>query len=202
MDQEIYNLHHVVVPDNYLPNPEAHLNNARDRYHFEYLSKLISDLQPQYVLDVGAWDSWLGILLAKRYPSTTIITCEVVTGLAYAAQRYITMHGLTNITAVPSAWETLELHKTFDIVSCFEVLEHVRYAEVPAYVTKMEACSKHVVISLPEQSHHDNKQHQWTPDMGTIYELLRPRNFGIDKQSYPGTNIPSNFFVHWKVTHD
>lgn len=199
MDQEIFNLHDVLVPNDYMPHPEVHVTNMRDGAHYQMMKRWVNDLKPSICLDVGAWDSWLYILLAQEFPETQFITVELIQGLVEAANRYIDINGLGNIKAVCGPWEAVTLHHTFDFVTAFEVVEHVRKEDAREFILKMCACSKHIFVSLPDQKCELNQQHQWTPTEESIGEVMPFEHYSLERQEYPGSTIPANFFIHCKV---
>lgn len=188
-----YDLHHIVVPENYLPIPQTHLNNIRDNEHYKFIKKLLLKRNYKTIFDIGSWDGWLPLLLA--IDGFDVETCEWVLGLKKAGEKFATKNNLSNYKAYHSNWLDFEVSNNFDVISAFEVLEHIPFEEVHLFIEKMEKNCKTVAISLPDQNHLYNKQHQWTPCQTLIENMFKnKKNIEIDYVSYRCT-IPPNWFI-------
>jgi len=188
-----YDLHHIVVPENYLPSPQIHLNNIRDNEHYKFINKLLIKRNYKTIFDIGSWDGWLPLLLA--IDGFDVETCEWVLGLKKAGEKFAIKNNLLNYKAHHSNWLDFEISNYFDVISAFEVLEHVPFEEVSFFIKKMEKNCKTIVISLPDQNHLYNKQHQWTPCQTLIEDIFKnKKNIEIDYISYRCT-IPPNWFI-------
>ena len=193
-------LHRMNLPPGYMPNPKAHLNNERDRKHFEYASsKIERDFSTTSFLDVGCFDGWLGFLLCDKNASRYNIKfhgVELIPELASAARAYAQAHNITS-TIYTGAFHDVNLYQYYDHVICFESLEHVPILTASQYIVKMvKHARKSVLISLPDQDFRDNPQHQWTPSLEVIQELCgHYPGFEIKRHEYQDKSIPANFFV-------
>lgn len=189
--------HEIALPAGYVPNPKAHLANPRDAYHFQWARNELRDLPGCSILDVGCWDGWLDFLLIGA--GHFVHGVELMSDLADAARAYANQHRIPSYHAYTGFWDGIELTRTYDVVACFETLEHVDLDLVPAWVAKMEAtATKRILISLPDQDHRENAQHSWTPSLALCHDLFAgKRNLRIDYKDYPGTEIPANFFIRW-----
>lgn len=76
-------IHTLFVPPNYVVYPERHLGDERDRFHYEWTLSRLRDGDD--VLDVGVWDGWLDMLLARK--GYAVEGVELVAQLATAAER-------------------------------------------------------------------------------------------------------------------
>lgn len=192
----IYDLHHVNVPDNYMPNPIAHLENQRDNEHAAFTLQLMFDRDYTTIFDIGSYDGWLPLLLTQE-KNFQVDTCEWVDGLKEAGERFAQKHSIKNYKAQQGAWlDNIELRPQYDLVTAYEVLEHVEFNLVPVFIQKMEEHAKTVAISLPDQKHEDNKQHQWTPTKELIEDMFKDKkNLAITYKKYIDPRIPANWFI-------
>jgi 2-polyprenyl-3-methyl-5-hydroxy-6-metoxy-1,4-benzoquinol methylase len=200
MNSTIYQKHNVEVPQNYLPIPESHFNCDRDLYHYNYTAKyLVAHPEIKTLLDVGAWDSWLGLIIAT-YAETYgmhVTTMELIPGLAMSAYKYAEKNNIKNFLSLIGSFEDYPIPKEqrWDLITCYEVLEHVQSYEVPAFLKKIEAHADHVILSLPNQNHLDNPQHQWTPTDKNIESMFgEKKNINISYVEYQ-SKTPGNWFI-------
>jgi len=198
--------HAVSLPPGYAPNPEAHLGNVRDRVHFDRAFRWLTSIGARTVLDVGSYDGWLDFLLTAKGFSMTGV--ELIQDLADAALRYAERNFLPYEVQVG---DFLELNvgrefadeddphdgRRWDAVICFETLEHMPLEDAKECARRFaEVATKGVIISLPEQRHEDNAQHLWTPTSWLIHEIWGGLpGYDMERVPYPGTTIPSNWFV-------
>ena len=198
------------VPGVWMPNPEAHLNSVRDRTHFEWAKNKIAslhDLMPDTlkILDVGCYDGWLDFLLLDYFEATEIDGLELIPNLCASARAYVEANGIKNYRTIEgtlwAAGNPAHVRHDYDAILCFEMLEHIYLEEVPQFLILMEAINKptgRILLSLPDQRHEDNPQHLWTPTKSVIDELLKNKKGAtVEYKSYPGTDIPGNFFIEY-----
>lgn len=197
-------LHQVKLPEGYVPVPGAHLTNSRDCEH--YLNTLEIMFQNNYnsILDVGCYDGWHPLLLARDEFEVTGI--EYIADLCNAGKRYAEYHKLSNVrfiegTIIDAETILLPNLEKYDLVTCYEVLEHIPLEQVEEHIEKMEDLGKTISISLPNQKHEDNPQHQWTPTIELIKELFYGRsNLTITYKDYPlNKQIPANWFITYNT---
>lgn len=187
-------LHKMAVPEWYLPDPYRHLNNSRDKIHFEWALKNLSGCTT--VLDVGCFDGWLDFLLMDR--GFKLEGIELVPELARAANNYAKSKAL-DYQCHEGLLTEIDLQKKYDCCMCFEVLEHMSLEEASGYISKMEALAKkQILISLPDQKKEDNPQHQWTPTLKQVIELFEgKKGFGC---SYIRNDGPvPNFLISYNI---
>jgi len=186
--------HAVDVPANYMPSPQSHLKNARDAAHYLWAIQTA----PRRALDVGAWDGWLAALLWRK---GIVCDCvELVEGLANANMRYAMAH--EQVRHVYHGWfDEVPIPGRYDAVFMFEVLEHIPLDAVPEYIAKAESLlfkNGRVMVSLPDQPHEENRQHQWTPSEVLIRSMWGHNHyFHVEYKDYPGTSIPGNWMASW-----
>lgn len=201
MNNDIYNLHHVVLDPNYIPNPIAHLENPRDNEHFIFTLKLIQENNCKTILDIGSYDGWLPLLLARQIPTKFFSTCEWVESLLAAGQKYAKLYDIKNYAAYHGDWLNIPIDFTgkWDLITCYEVLEHVPLDKIELFIKKMELYAKTIAISLPDQKHEDNKQHQWTPKEHLDVLFKNKKNLKIVYKKYVRFDLPCNWFITYDV---
>lgn len=184
------------VQETWMPNPAAHLQNPRDAYHFDWTVSQLKGRSGDSILDVGSYDGWLDFLLIKQ--GFKVQGVEAIPNLCKSAEAYAAQH-CPSYRVHQGFFDEVEIGDRFDVVLCYETLEHIPLDMVPAYVSKMEAIAKKtVLISLPDQKHEDNPQHLWTPRYGLLLALWgRKKGFEMTYKPYPG--LPANFLIRWDV---
>lgn len=192
LKQDLLALHGINIPDYYIPNPETHLYNVRDKAHYEWALKKLREFNCSLALDIGCFDGWLDFLLIKD--GLKMESVELVPDLAAAAVRYARALNLDYICHCNLLPE-VKFNKKFDCCLCFETLEHMDLSDALECVRLMEdLATKLILISLPDQRHEDNPQHRWTPTEPLIRSLFGSKpGFNLEVKHYPGMSIPSNF---------
>jgi hypothetical protein len=207
MDKKtLYSLHDIPVPPGYMSNPKAHLSNTRDKAHVDQV--LTAVLYHCYTswLDIGSWDGWLPFCVLDDYSDLTdVCMVEPIRSLSDASKRYISHHNLYNAQAITGWWldDETDPMRSFDLVTCFECLEHVPLGEVPLFLEKMELfAKKEILISLPDQPCEQNPQHQWTPTEPLIQDLFADKwgnSLQIEYRGFDEENVPCNWFIRYRV---
>lgn len=192
--QERLAAHSVRLPEGYVPVPQSHLGNARDRTHFQMAAAYLKAIEAKTVLDVGCYDGWLDFLLIGEGYSVEGV--ELIPDLARAARRYADRNFIS-YTVHEGYFADMDLDGAYDAVLCFETLEHMPLEEAKACAEKMSRLAKRgVIISLPNQKHEDNRQHLWTPSKDVIEDIWgRKPGYSLSFVPYPETNIPGNYFI-------
>ena len=93
-----------------------------------YFSQALKHLPPNpaRVLDAGSGIGAYALLLARRYPSATVIGCDVDEGKTSFCAGLVDEHGLKNVQFVSADVTDLDsLGEPFDVIVCVDVLEHV-----------------------------------------------------------------------------
>jgi ubiquinone/menaquinone biosynthesis C-methylase UbiE len=139
-----------------LPNQQKETSTTQNYHYFDktydvkgrfsaywhQINEVIS-LEPAKVLEVGIGTGLVADYLKVR--GIDITTIDVVHGL----KPNIT----ASVLAIPFSAET------FDIITCYEVLEHLPYSDFPKALKELaRVARKHVILSLP--------------DVTTVYRLL------------------------------
>lgn len=189
--------HQVRLTPEYMPNPRAHLQSERDRFHFSWTLRQLALLPGASILDVGCWDGWLGFLLMEE--GFRVHGVELIPDLALAARRYAAAIKAKGYHVYQGFFDKLSINGSYDVVTCYEVLEHLPIELAAEYIEKMDAlANRHCFVSLPDQRHEDNDQHQWTPSGDLIDELFwHKKNYALEYRDYPGTGIPGNWMIRW-----
>jgi 2-polyprenyl-3-methyl-5-hydroxy-6-metoxy-1,4-benzoquinol methylase len=192
------------VQGTWVPNPDAHLKNSRDRYHFYWICRQLGlDLDGRYnsgttVIDIGCYDGWLDFLLIEA--GFLVEGVELNPNLCESARNYAAQKKI-NYRVNQGFFEDVAIDRRFEVAMCLETLEHIPLDMVPVYVAKMEAIATGtILISLPDQRHEENAQHLWTPSMDLILSMWGlKKNFEVTYKPYPGTDIPANFLIRWDL---
>ena len=183
-------------------NPEAHLLNERDNYHFEWTTNVLNLLKCKKVLDVGCYDGWLDFLLIKQ--GFNVEGIELSPDLVTAAMNYAKANKINYKVAL--GLFNRVVHKRFkyvginyDAVLFYEVLEHMPIYLAQEAIETALRYSKYVLISLPEQDHSLNRQHYWTPSEDLILKIVKPYpNVVFTKHKY-SIDVPANFLLYFGI---
>lgn len=190
-----------VMPGEWEVNPRAHLNNPRDKAHYEKAEYAFRKFGIKSFLDVGAFDGWLDFLLLLSDRNYNGEGVEIESSLCRMALNYSFSNGL-GYRIHNGFFDDIQFGKKYDCIFSFETLEHVSLDLFDSYIEKMESLSeKLILISLPDQKHEENNQHLWTPTQEFIENKFRnKKNFEIEYKDYPGTGIPGNWFFSYTVS--
>jgi len=191
-------VHSVELPPGYIPSPERHLLNVRDSTHVNRAVKWLESIKAKTVLDVGCYDGWLDFLLdSKGYKVSGI---ELIPELAAAARRYAERNFINYSVQVGYVLD-LEVTNKYDAVLCFETLEHMPLEDAQECSRRFSKwATKGVMVSLPDQDHHLNSQHLFTPTEELIKGMWGSfPEYALEYVPYPGTPIPSNWFISHRV---
>jgi len=186
--------HSVDLPPGYVPDPQRHLGNIRDSTHFTKAAKWLESIGAKTVLDVGSYDGWLDFLLIAK--GFSVVGVELIEGLADAAVRYGNRNFLEYEVQM-GYFLDIELGRTFDAVICFETLEHMPLDDARESAKRFASLArKGVMVSLPDQDHHQNPQHLFTPTEALIKDIWGGMpGYTLEYVPYPGTTIPANWFI-------
>lgn len=142
-----------------------------DEYNLKRLNTSI-ELIPKgtaTLADIGCGDGIFGMLLQKQRPEIDSLSVD---RSETALKRVKTKKKVGDISALPFE------DKTFDCVTCFEVLEHIPY---PVYDTVLGELSriakKNVIISVPFQEKTENNITKCPACHATFNTVLHVRNF-------------------------
>lgn len=193
--QERMNIHATSMGSNYQVYPQRHIHNSRDWMHVTYSRCRMYEAGCKSLLDIGSYDGWHAFLLHEY--GFQVDGVELIPCLAEASRRYAAQNSIP-WTCYEGFFDDVQITCSWDAVSAYEVLEHIPIEEVPLYVKKMESvCKKLIMISLPDQDHHVNPQHCWSPTEENIKELFKDKNPAITYEKYTG--IPANWFISYRV---
>jgi ubiquinone/menaquinone biosynthesis C-methylase UbiE len=116
-----------------------------DRFHRSILAK-IADLAPQTFLDAGCGEGFVAELLLKQMPGLELTGFDFNPDAVEIAKTK--NPGATFITA--SIFDLPFDDNSFDVVGCFEVLEHLVNPE-QALKELTRVASKAVIVSVPHE---------------------------------------------------
>lgn len=110
-------------------------------------------LKPKNVLEIGIGNGLVSNYLEKR--NMEIVTLDVDGELG--------SHVVGSVLAIPFA------EGAFDVVACYEVLEHLPYASFQKALEEIRCASNNaVVLSLPDRTGRAYKLHIEVPKLGEI----------------------------------
>lgn len=110
--------------------------DSKERFisYWHQINEIIS-FEPEKILEIGVGNGFTSKYLKDR--NLSIITFDVENGLSPDVAG--------SVLKLPFASES------FDVVACYEVLEHLPYSEFPKALKEIHRVSrKHVVLSLPD----------------------------------------------------
>jgi SAM-dependent methyltransferase len=122
--------------------PEQYFQQAYDTkkrfLSYWYQIDAIRRLNPEKVLEVGIGNKFVSDYLQQRNYDVTTMDIDIA----------LSPHLTASVIALPFG------AKTFDLVACYEVLEHLPYELfVQALSDIYRVSSKHVVFSVPDRNH-------------------------------------------------
>lgn len=196
--EERISAHNISLNSDYVPNPDLHMKNVRDAYHYAQAVSIARNYQVETILDIGCFDGWLDFLLIEKGYKVTGV--ELIKELSDAAMRYAYRNSLDYFVHT-GFFDEIEIEKPYDLILCFETLEHIDILTLPDYIKKMESLAKKaILISLPDQDHRENNQHLWTPTEYFIrYTWGNKKNFSLSYKRYDNSRIPSNWFITYEI---
>lgn len=121
-----------VNPDHYT----GKLYDSKERFisYWHQINEIIS-FEPEKVLEIGVGNGFTSKYLKDR--NLNVITFDVENGLSPDV--------VGSVLKLPFTSES------FDVIACYEVLEHLPYSEFPKALKEIHRVSqKHVVLSLPD----------------------------------------------------
>lgn len=110
--------------------------DSKERFcsYWHQINEIIS-FEPEKILEIGVGNGFTSKYLKNR--NLNVITFDVEDGLSP--------------DVVGSVLKLPFVYRSFDIVTCYEVLEHLPYNEFPKALKEIHRVSrKHVVLSLPD----------------------------------------------------
>ena len=132
-------------------NYRKHMSDNRvqrkliDRFH-EKITKIIVDLQPTTMLDAGCGEGFVADILQTALPGAQITGFDVLDDSVKLAQR----RNPRGTFATGDIYAIDHPDNSFDLVYCFEVLEHLHEPN-KALAELARVASKYVVLSVPRE---------------------------------------------------
>jgi len=179
--------------------PEIRWPGLRDKSHIDFT--LSNTKEGEGVLDVGSADGWLTIYLAKAKRNTSALEF-VDRGIEWTKQQAIRHNVSVDIRkgAVENVLDIFSDQK-FDVILCYEILEHLDYRRLPDYLEKLEKMllpNGRILISLPSQNMEDNDEHLWSPNEALIRKLFESKsNFHLEWFPLPDHPTPGHWFIRY-----
>lgn len=116
-----------------------------DRFHAK-IAKIVTDLNPSSILDAGCGEGFVDDILFKAMPSVAITGFDVLEdSVALAAIR-----NPRGTFAVGDIYNIAHPDDSFDVVVCFEVMEHLHEPD-RALAELARIARKAVVMSVPHE---------------------------------------------------
>ncbi len=116
-----------------------------DRFHAR-VTEIVTDLRPATLLDAGCGEGFVMDIFQTAMPETRISGFDVLEGSVMAAR-------LRNPRAAVTVGDIYEIDfadDSFDLVCCFEVLEHLHEPD-RALKELARVAKNHVVLSVPHE---------------------------------------------------
>lgn len=157
---------HAEASSNYRKHTAANPIQRKliDRFHARIVSE-IADLEPKTFLDAGCGEGFVATRLISALPSLAITGCDVSReALAVAQETSPRAH------FVPGSVTDLPFDdRSFDVVGCFEVIEHLRGNGPRLALAELaRVSSRGVVLSVPNEPFF------------RYANALRGKNLGVD----------------------
>src|SRR5205085_7283168 len=106
---------------------------------------------PQVLLDIGCGAGGVGYAIAQRWPACERWGCELDAGAAQLAREHFHHVVQQDVEAVD--FKALGLVRPFDLVTSFDVLEHIIDPwKLVRELTRVMAADAQVLVSLPNAS--------------------------------------------------
>lgn len=116
-----------------------------DRFHAK-ITDIIVDLQPTTMLDAGCGEGFVADILQTAIPTVKITGFDVLEDSVALAR----MRNPRGTFTVGDIYAIDQPDNSFDVVYCFEVLEHLHEPD-KALAELARVASKHVVLSVPRE---------------------------------------------------
>lgn len=116
-----------------------------DRFHHVVVAR-IAALHPESFLDAGCGEGFVSSILTDRFPGLSVSAFDFnPSSVELARERNPTVDcRVASIYEIP--WET----SSFDVVGCFEVMEHL-YEPTDALRELARVSRRHLVLSVPHE---------------------------------------------------
>lgn len=179
-----------------LTHPHRYLRDPRNARHAEATRAHVETHQT--LLDIGCYNGWLSFCMLESHCCASAVGVELCAANVKMSREYAERKKLP-WTCYEGFFDEIDLPGTYDACTMYEVLEHMPFETACACVDKAEKMANLILVSLPEQDHHVNYQHLWTPTEKMIRDTWGERpDFTLDIWEYPGTSIPRNFYCTWR----
>lgn len=116
-----------------------------DRFHRK-ITGIVTELQPETMLDAGCGEGFVADAFLKAMPDVHITGFDVLDDSVKLAQ----LRNPRASFAVGDIYNIAFADDSFDVVYCFEVLEHLHEPD-RALSELARVASKHVVLSVPHE---------------------------------------------------
>ncbi|MCD6415685.1 MAG: class I SAM-dependent methyltransferase [Planctomycetes bacterium] len=141
---------------------------------YAYQIREVLELQPESVLEVGIGNGLVSYMLRKAGIDVTTLDFD----------ESLEPNVVASVTDMPVP------DNSFDVVACFEVLEHIPYGMVPSALSEIHrVCAKHALLSLPDAR----------PAVRFRVPRLGPRQFLIELPFWTMREHRFNGEHHWTV---
>jgi 2-polyprenyl-3-methyl-5-hydroxy-6-metoxy-1,4-benzoquinol methylase len=197
-----------VVDEHFTPGPEldieayiatGDLTGIHHLVRYRWAQEILRS-RPVFsaLLDLGCGSGYGAFLLAQTLPQTAVSGIDYDPQAVAAACRRFALPNLTFATGDPTDWKESIGDRRFDVVTCFDVLEHVKHREL-----LLEGVVQHLsqdgwlLFSTPCASNRNNLHpgwvhHQLEYSTASLYDFLR-RYFHVvlrsDEAEFPGRRV-------------
>lgn len=160
--------------------PYSTLHHFQKDYFSSYWHQIdeIISKDPKNILEIGiAWGGFVSKYLKQR--NFNVTTMDI--------------HNNLHPDKIGSVTEIPFENNSFDLIACYEVLEHIEYNEVQSALQELYRVSqKYVILSIPNQIRYLKFLFSWS----SSYSLRAVIPLKILTKLFPVKNYPEH---HWEI---
>jgi SAM-dependent methyltransferase len=158
----------------------------------QLLESHISKLEPTNILDVGCGSGSYSDMFKRVAPDAVLEAVE-------PTDKYVTEYDLINkyhlLYKMPIQEFTKLDNKIYDVVVCFDILEHLYLSEAIDTIECLTYCSRNIIIAWPtnvNQGNHEGNPYEKHKSNMTLSDLTR-----FDITHYQKVPLDYNSMYHY-----
>ena len=156
------------------------------------LENHISKIAPEYILDVGCGSGSYSDMFKRVAPNAVLEAVE-------PTEKYWSVYDLHDKYHTLHKMEIQEFtkldNKTYDLIVCFDILEHLYLSEAIDTLECLTYCSRNIIIAWPtnvNQGNHEGNPYEKHKSNMTLSDLTR-----FDITYYQKTTLEQNMMYHY-----